>query len=186
MPVVLQALAVQLFAEFVIDQMGPPVIFFRRIHGRPLERGERFGHKERGTGCDLAFSVPVFLRDLVISACHPVGQARDLFHILFRLCGESQHEVKFDLGPTAFKGLSCTRQDLFFCQPLVDHIPHPLGAGLRSESQAALADILNLAHDIQGKGVDTKGRKGNVDPPVFELFDQECDKVIQFRVVAGA
>ena len=65
-------------------------------------------------------------------------------------------------------------------------ISQSLGTRLRREGQAALLDILNLAHNVKGEGVDTQGRQGHVHAFAVEGIDQECYKLFQTSVVTGA
>ncbi len=149
MPVIFQALPVQLFLKFMLHDGRPCDIFFVAVHLRPLERRKWFWDKEGGTGGNLAFPVSLFLRNLVVPSGNLVGKTRDLLHILLRLGGKPQHKIELDLIPAACKCLSCAVQNNFLGQSFVDYIPHPLGTCLRCECQAALAYILHLAHDVQ-------------------------------------
>ena len=126
MPVVLEALPVQLFLELMLHNAGTADIFLACMHGCPLERSERLWYKEGGAGRDLAFPVPFFLGNLIISPCDLVGKPCDILHILLRLRRESQHKVQLHLGPSALESLSCTFQDDLLSQSFVDDIPKPL------------------------------------------------------------
>ena len=74
----------------------------------------------------------------------------------------------------------------FFCQTFIDNITQTLGACFRCESKAALLYILYLAHNIQRKGINTKGWQRDIDGIAMEFFNQEVDQLFQFRVITGA
>ena len=67
MPVITDASLVQLRTNLILNNFS----FFDKVffteHWCPLERGERFWHKERGTYCDLTFSISLILRDFIIT-----------------------------------------------------------------------------------------------------------------------
>ena len=77
-------------------------------------------------------------------------------------------------------------KDIFLGKSLVDHITKTLRSRLRSKSQAAFLDILHLAHDIQGKSIDSKRRQGNIDCLITEFIDQEVYDFFELTVVTGA
>lgn len=126
-----------------------------------------FGTKEGGADCDLALSVSLVLRDLIIMLGDFFRQIGDTLDILIFLGGKTQHKVEFYLIPAAGKGFAGTSQDILLGESLIDDVSHPLGTGLGSEGQAAFLDILHFAHDVQGKGVDTERRQGNIDALAF-------------------
>ena len=128
----------------------------------------------------------LLFRDFVISACHPVRESGNLFHVFFCFGRKPQHEIELHFCPTAFKCLSGAGNDVFFCQSFVDDIAHTLGTCLGSECQTAFAHVLYLAHDIQRECIDTERRQGDIDSLVFKLVDQESDKLVQLRVITGA
>ena len=98
------------------------------IHGRPLERREGLRHKEGGADCDLALSVSLLLRDLIIMLGDLFRQIGDaLAYPLPFLGGQTQHKVEFYLIPAALKGLAGTSQDILLGQSLVDDVPQSAG-----------------------------------------------------------
>src|SRR5699024_742331 len=105
-------------------------------------------------------------------------------HVLLGLGREYEHEVELYFCPSALKSLSRSVEDIFFCQPFVDHLAHPLGSCLRSKCKTALPDILHSAHDIQRKCIDPQRRERDVDSLTPELVDQEKDQLLQLRIVA--
>ena len=178
MPIIFQTLAVELLLELVLYDGGSGNILFIAVHPCPLEWSKRLGDKKGGACGDLAFSISFLLGDLVISPGDLIRQPRNLFHIFFGLRRQAEHKIKLYLIPSSFKGLSGPFQYHLFCQPLVDHVPQTLGACLRRKCQAAFADILNLAHDIQRKGIDPKGRQGNIDSFLLKRFNQIGDQLL--------
>ena len=119
----------------------------------------------------------------VIQVNYLLGGIGNAFDVFLFLCGKPQHEIKLYFIPAAGKGFTGAFQNILLCQPLVDHITHSLGTGLRCEGQAALFDILNLTHNVQRKGIDTERRKGNVDPLTFTVIDEEVYDTCQIRIV---
>ena len=79
------------------------------------------------------------LDDLV----HQLGDAQ---HILVGFRGQTQHKVELYVVPASGKGLGAGIQNFVFGQILVDHVPKPLGARLRSKGQTAFPDGLQLFH----------------------------------------
>ena len=179
MPVVLNALSVQLVLDFLIYYSGFSKKLILCIHPGPLERSEGFWHKEGRTDCNLTFAVSLFLGDFIVTPRNFVSQMGDFFDIRFRLSGQSQHKVELHPAPTALKSLACAFQDHFLCEAFVNHIPHTLGASLRSERQTAFAHILNLTHYIQRKSVYTQGGKRDIDPPFTALLNQKINQRLQ-------
>ena len=110
----------------------------------------------------------------------------DSFHIFLCFCRKAKHKIKFYLVPSALKCFSCTVKNHFLCQTFVDNITQTLGACFRCESKAALLYILYLAHNIQGKGIDTQGWQRDIDSIAMKFFDQEVYQFLQLRVITGA
>ena len=77
-------------------------------------------------------------------------------------------------------------ENIFLCQSFVNYVSQPLGAGFRCKGQAALFNILYLAHYIQREGVNTQGRQGDVYTLAVKLVNQEIDKSFQLCVITGA
>ena len=183
---IFQALAVELILEPPFDNCSLPNIFLVSIHFRPLEWSKWLRDKERGAGRYLALSVSLILGDFIVPSCDLVRKLRDGPHILLSLRGKPQHKIQFYLIPSAFKSLSCSVQDHLLCQTFIDHVPHPLGSGLRSKSKAALPDILYLSHHVQRKRIDPERRQRNIDPLVLEFLDQKRHQLFQLTIVTGA
>ena len=177
MPVVADTLAVQLLLDLGVHGMGFFEKFLPGAHACPLEGRKGLRHKEGGADRDLAFSVSLFLWDLIIAAGDFFRQVGDSLLVLFRLRGQAQHEIQLDLAPAALEGLSGPLQDHLLRQALVDHVPQTLGTGLRREGQAAFAHVLHLSHDIQGKRVDAQRRKGDIYPLISEGIDEEIHQL---------
>ena len=72
------------------------------------------------------------------------------------------------------------------CRGREDNVPQPLGACFRCESKAALLYILYLAHNIQGKSIDTQGWQRDIDSIAMKFFDQEVYQFLQLRIITGA
>ena len=186
-PVVFDPFLVQLLMYRLPGEPGLVQKFLRRVHGRPLEGGEGLWNEEGGTRHDLDLAGALLLRhgfkeggrDLVAK----LGDAAD---ILPGFRGKSQHEIELHPGPASFKGHSGTLQDDLLGQPLIDHVAQPLASRLRRESQTALLHILHLSHNVQRKGVDAQGRKGNVYHFFPAGVHQEGDQLLQMGVIAGA
>ena len=173
MPVIFDALFIELGLDFAVDDICLIQEFLLGTHARPLEGRKGFRHKEGGADGNLTFAIPLILGNFVVPFCNLFSQPRDRLLIFYRYRGLSQHKVKLHLLPAALEGLSGSFQNNFLGQSLVDHVPETLGTGLRRKGQAALADILYLAHDVQGKGVNAKGRQGNVDAFISKGVDEE-------------
>ncbi len=71
-------------------------------------------------------------------------------------------------------------------QPLVDHVPEPLGARLRRKSQAALLHILYLSHHVQRKRIDPQRRQRDIDLPGAARIHQIVHQLSQSGIIAGA
>ena len=108
------------------------------------------------------------------------------FHIIFCFSWKSEHEIKLYLIPSTFKCFTCTMKNILFCQTFVDNITQTLGACFRCESKAALLYILYLAHNIQGKSIDTQGWQRDIDSIAMKFFDQEVYQFLQLRIITGA
>ena len=172
MPVISQALSVKLFIKCMLYNRCSWNIFFIRIHSCPLERGEWFWNKERRTRCNLTLSIPLILRNLVITSGDSVSKFRNGSHIFFRLCRKSKHEIKLYLIPAAIERLSGTSEDIILCKPFIDHITHTLWSCLRCKRQTAFANILYFRHYIQRKRINTQRRQRNIYPFVPVFIDQ--------------
>ena len=106
---------------------------------------------------------------------------------LSSLCGSPSIKYSFTLFQPPWNACFCALQDDFLGQSLIDDIAHALGTGLRRKGQAALLDVLDLAHDIQGKGVDAQGRQGDIDTLILKFIDQEIhDALADALIIAGA
>ena len=108
------------------------------------------------------------------------------FHIIFCFSWKSEHEVKLYLIPSTFECFTCTMKNILFSQTFVDNITQTLGACFRCESKAALLYILYLAHNIQGKSIDTQGWQRDIDSIAMKFFDQEVYQFLQLRIITGA
>ena len=108
------------------------------------------------------------------------------FHIIFCFSWKSEHEVKLYLIPSTFECFTCTMKDHFFGKSFVNYITKSLGTGFRCESKAALLYILYLAHNIQGKSIDTQGWQRYIDSIAMKFFDQEVYQFLQLRIITGA
>ena len=104
MPVVFNALFIQLFLDRVVDHFCTSDVILRRVHSCPLERCKRLRNEKGGTDRDLASAVPLLLGNSVIIACRRlIGKLRDRPHIRLCLGRKSQHKVELDLIPAALK-----------------------------------------------------------------------------------
>ena len=186
MPVVLEAFEILHLPEFSTDDIGPLNKFVLCAHPRPLEGREGLGDKEGGAGHDLNLALALILGNVIVGLRNLLGEKGDALHVLTGLRGLSQHKVELYPVPARRKGIPGTLENDLLREPLVDHVPKPLGAGLRREGDAALFYILHLAHHIQGKGVDAQGRQGNIDALAVEGVDEEIHQPLQLGVVAGA
>ena len=150
MPVVFDALLVELCHNALFGLMSLIQEFFFGAHGRPLKGRKRFWNKKGGAGDNLHSAIyPLFFgHSLEEDSCNLVGELSDSSDIFWRLGGQSQHKVQFYPGPAARKGQGGAFQNDFFGQSLIDHVPKTLTAGFRGKGEAALFDILYLAHDI--------------------------------------
>ena len=186
MPVIFDPFLIQLLMDRLSGEPRLVQKFLLRIHGRPLEGGEGLGNEKGGAGHDLDLSGSLLLghgfkeggRDFVAQ----LGDAPD---ILLGFRGKAQHEIQLHPAPAALKGHGGSLQDDLLGQSLVDHVPQPLASGLRREGQAAFFHILHLSHDVQRKGVDAQGGKGNVHHFLPAGVHQEGDQLLQMGIVAG-
>ena len=173
MPVIFDTLFIELGLDFAVDNICLIQEFLLGTHTRPLEWGKWLRYKEGGADGNLTFAIPLILGNFVVPFRNLFSQPRDSLLIFYCLRGLSQHKVKLHLLPAALEGLSGSFQNDFLSQSLVDHVPETLGTGLWRKGQAALADILYLAHNVQGKGVNSKGRQGNVDALISKGVNEE-------------
>ena len=106
MPVVFDALLVQLLGNGLSGQICLFHELFLGTLGRPLEWRKGLRHEEGGTGNNLHSAVDTFLlrHRIEESGRNFVGKLSDSPDILFGFRGMSQHEVQFDSGPAAFEG----------------------------------------------------------------------------------
>ena len=72
----------------MVDRVGFSEELLMGIHGSPLERGEGLWNEEGGADCDLALSVSLVLRDLIIVLGNFFGQIGDALDILLFLVWE--------------------------------------------------------------------------------------------------
>ena len=186
MPVIFQALVILHLPELVLHRVGLLQEFLLGAHPRPLEGGEGLGHEEGGAGHHLHLPVALRLGDgVVVGLRHLLGEKSDSLDVLHRLRGKSHHKIELHPVPAALEGVGSAGEDGLLREPLVDHVPQPVGAGLRREGQAALLHILDLAHHVQGEGVNPQGGKGDIDPFPVVLFHQKVHQPLQLTVIAG-
>ena len=76
---------------------------------------------------------------------HPLDQPDDRLHILVRFRRQADHEVKPHLHDIIFHQFFNRGKDLLFGDPLADHIPETLGAGLGGEGDGLHARFLEEA-----------------------------------------
>ena len=183
---VTDALLIQLCADLCLYNRRFVKKLPLRVHRCPLERGERLRDKERGACRNLAFSVSLIFRNLIVTLCDLFRQMRNSFDIILGLGRKAQHEIQFYFIPAALKRFSGSVENDFLGQTFINNIPHPLASRLRCEGQAALFDILYLAHNIEGKCVDSKRRKGNIDTFFRAAVDQIVDKLRKMAVITRA
>ena len=107
------------------------------------------------------------------------AQLCNALHILLCLRGQSKHKIKLYLVPAAFKCLLAPFRITSSVSPLLMTSRSRWVAGLRCKGQAALFDVLHLAHNIQGKCIDPQGRQGDIYTFVLELINQEIYKLLQ-------
>ena len=151
----------------------------------PLKRCEGLGNEEGGADRNLAFAVSLLLGNLIIALCNPFRQPGNALLVLLRLRGKAQHKIQLHLIPAALKGIPGALKNHFLRKAFVNNIPQALGAGLRRKGNAALADILNLAHHIQRKSVNPQGRKGDIYALLTEIFHKVGHKLRKPGIIAG-
>ena len=185
MPVIADGLMIQACLDLLIDRMRKGKIILWSKHGCPLEWGKWLRYKERSGNGDHAFSVPLLLWNrIVIEFRDLLRKLRNRPAVLLRLGRLAQHKVQLHLIPASAKCICCTAQNVFFPQPLIDHIPHPLGTAFRRKGQRAFLHILHLAHDIQRKCINAQGRQGYIDILCLSVFfDQIIDQSLQLGIV---
>ena len=157
MPVVLNTLLVQLCTDFFFYYFCLVNKILFCIHWSPLEWGKWLWHKEGGADYDLNLSMAFFLwNGIVIFFCNTLCQMSNSLHVFFCFSRKSKHEIKLHTVPSAHKCLMRTVKDHFFGKSFVNYITKSLGTSFRGKSKAAFLNILNLAHNIQGKSINTK------------------------------
>ena len=109
MPVVFDALLVQLLHNPLFRLISLFQKFLLRAHGRPLEGGKRLGNKEGSAGNDLYFAVhtPVLRHRLKKGGCDLIGKLADPPDIFLCLGGKPQHKVQLDPRPAALECQRC-------------------------------------------------------------------------------
>ena len=108
MPVVFDALLVELVFDLMVDDIGSVQELLLGTHLRPLERRKGLRHKERSADYNLALSVSLFLRHLIITLSDLLCQPCNALHIFFGLRRMTQHKIQFYTVPAALEGLSGT------------------------------------------------------------------------------
>ena len=186
MPVVTDASLVQLGTDLIFNNFG----FFNKVlfseHRCPLERGERFWHKERSADIDLYFSFTLLLwNNFIIGLGNLLGKMRDALHIIFCFSRKSKHEIKLNLIPSALESFTGAVQDIFFRKSFINNITKTLRTCFRSKSEAAFFDILNFTHNIESKCIDSKRRQRNIDCLITEFINQEVHDLFQVTVITG-
>ena len=111
-----------------------------------------------------------------------VGNAE---HVLVRLGRKSQHEVELDRAVAAGKGAAARGQQVLLGEILVDGVAQALRAGLGREGQAALAHLLQAAHDVHGKVVRAQRRQREAHAARLAVFQQPVAHLVERAVVAA-
>ena len=186
MPAVTDASLVQLGTDLIFNNFS----FFDKVffteHWCPLERGERFRHKERSADIDLYFSFTLLLwNNFIIGLGNLLGKMCDALHIIFCFSRKSKHEIKLNLIPSALESFTGAVQDIFFRKSFINNITKTLRTCFRSKSEAAFFDILNFTHNIESKCIDSKRRQRNIDCLITEFINQEVHDLFQVTVITG-
>lgn len=99
MPVVLDALAIQLVFDFLIYNLGFSEKFSPGCSLESTGTGKWFWNKERSADRDLALAVSLVFRDFIIASCNLICQMCDIFHIVLGFRWQSKHKIKFYFIP---------------------------------------------------------------------------------------
>ena len=111
----------------------------------------------------------------------PLAEFFDMFYI-----GEG--EVVYDELLEAYKKwkrAGKSRKEFLEMAAEIEGIYVPSFYDVTYKEDGTIESFLHLAHNIQRKCIDTKGRQGNVDALCVELIDQEGDDLFQFVVITG-
>ena len=108
MPIVFDTFLVELIFDLMIDNIGSVQELLLGTHLRPLERRKGLRHEEGSADYNLALSVSLFLRYLIITLSDLLCQPCNTPHIFLGLSRMSQHEIQFYTVPAALEGLSGT------------------------------------------------------------------------------
>ena len=99
----------------------------------PLERCVGFGNE----GGEAQSDIPA-PRVALENRRYLFDQLGQFLKILLALRRMADHEVELHAGPTSRHCPVHGRENVFLCNPLVDHVTQPLASGLRSEGEAGL------------------------------------------------
>ena len=164
--------------------MDPPQIFLRGDLGLPLEGREGLGH-EKGRG-EIDGKSPLFAGGVVPPGVddlsHQVGNGQ---HVLVGLGGQAQHKVELDVVPPAGEGRGAGGENLLLGDVFIDGVPQALAAGLGGEGQAALADPLDLEHQLPGEIIGPQRRQRQVDALGLAVVQKAVGQGLQMPVVRG-
>ena len=83
-----------------------------------------------------------------------IGQIGNAGQVFIGFRRQAHHEVELDRGPAVLEGIFTGCQQIFFGDALVDDVAQALGPRFGRKGQAALADLLDLLGDVDGKAVD--------------------------------
>ena len=100
--------------------------------------------------------------------CH-FGDTNDIFVCLGR---QTEHIVELDAVPTALEGDSAGIQQIFLGDVFVDHVAQALATALYGKGQAALANLLQLFHELHREVVRAQRGEREADAPRFTVFQQ--------------
>lgn len=172
---------------FVVDEpldvLLFPFDFFNRQLAEPLEGRVRLGYEARYGDRDLAI---VLVGHFAVEIEDLVGQVGDAGQVFVHFCRQAHHEIELDRGPAVFKGIFTGCQQIFFRNALVDNVAQALSPGFGRKGQAALADLLDLLGDIDGKAVDPQRWQADADFLALEFVQELVDQFGQAGIIGRA
>ena len=116
---------------------------------------------------------------------HLIGKLRNAEYVLVRLRRQTEHEVELDTVPPALKGDLAGMEQVFLAHVFIDRVAQALRSGLGRERQAALAHLLQAAHDVHGEVVRAQRRQREAHAARLAVFQQPVAHLVERAVVAA-
>ena len=115
----------------------------------------------------------------------PGRQISDAQHVLVGFRGQAQHEIQLHGAVPPGEGRAAGLQQVLLGNVLVDHVPEPLGPGLRGEGQTGFAALGQPLHQAHGEIIRPQTGQREIHVPLLAEGLQLIAQLRQRRIVAG-